>query len=148
MNLTRHFTLEELTISQEAARAGLRNDPDEAQIEALRMLCVRVLQPLRDHLRRPVVISSGFRSATLNRRIGGVRGSAHTRGEAADIYVPDMRVAQLVDKIGSLHLPVDQCIDEFGRWVHVSHAVAGPQRRQFLKARLEQGKVVYSPIGD
>jgi uncharacterized protein YcbK (DUF882 family) len=144
MNLTRSFSLAELTFSQEATRSGLSNHPSEAHQANLRALCERVLQPLRDHLRQPVVVTSGYRTPTLNKRIGGARGSQHTRGEAADIYVPGMSVAVLMDKIQSLHLPIDQLIDEHGRWVHVSHTEQ--PRREVLKARIESGRTVYSPI--
>jgi zinc D-Ala-D-Ala carboxypeptidase len=67
MNLTSHFTLDELTFSQYASRSGLKNEPNAEQTENLRVLCERVLQPLRNHLRRPVVITSGFRSPSVNR---------------------------------------------------------------------------------
>jgi zinc D-Ala-D-Ala carboxypeptidase len=68
----------------------------------------------------------------------------HSKGMAADIYVPDMSIAVLVDKIQSLHLPFDQLIDEFGRWVHVSHDPGRTkQRGETLRARVESGKTVY-----
>jgi len=91
------------------------------------------------------VLDAGFEPMLLDSgTIGGARGSQHTRGEAADIYVPGMSVAVLVDKIQSLHLPFDQLIDEFGRWVHVSHTEQ--PRRKVLKARIENGKTVYHDI--
>ena len=56
-------------------------------IENLKALCMEVLQPLRDYLEKPVVISSGYRCSEVNKAVGGVSGSQHLKGEAADIHV-------------------------------------------------------------
>lgn len=146
--LSANFSLDEFTISQEAARKGLENIPNAKQQEAIKRLIGRVLQPLRDHLRRPIVISSGFRSAAVNQVVGGARTSQHTRGEAADIYVVGMSTEDLIDVIRSMHLPFDQLIDEFGRWVHVSHSFSGPQRQQVLVARKRGKRTFYTPYGE
>ena len=146
MNLTEHFTLAELTVSQEAARAGLPNRPNAEQVERLRDLCAAVLEPLRLRVRRPVVVSSGFRSVTVNRRIGGAAKSQHTRGEAADIIVPGMTPAEVVDLIRAMRLPFDQVIEEFGRWVHVSHSRANGNRGEVLAATREGGQTRYRRI--
>ena len=143
--LSKNFSLEELTVSQEAARSGLKNTPNAEQIERLRALCVNILQPLRDRVKRPIIISSGFRSVTLNRRIGGSSTSQHCRGEAADFTVAGMSIADTIKLIRTMGLPVDQSIDEFSQWVHISY---GPRhRRQFLKARYVGGKTQYSAEG-
>lgn len=139
MILSPHFAMEEFTTSQEAVRAGLKNTPNEAQIDALRRLCVNVLEPLRARLKKPIVVSSGYRSISVNRIVGGSDRSQHTRGEAADIIVPGVPVADVIAIIRKLKLPVDQCIDEFSRWVHVSHAASGKQRGEYLKARRQPG---------
>jgi len=146
MTLSKNFSLAEMTVSQEAARSGLKNTPDPLQTESLRQLCQNVLQPLRDRVRKPIVVNSGFRSPSVNRRIGGSAKSQHCRGEAADILIPGIKIPDLVILIRKLGLPVDQCIEEFGAWVHVSHSRNGPQRGQYLKARLVGGKTVYSPL--
>jgi uncharacterized protein YcbK (DUF882 family) len=144
MNLSKNFTIDELTISQEAARSGLKNTPNAGQIECLRLLCENILQPLRDRVKKPVVVSSGFRSVTVNRRISGAATSQHCKGQAADFTIPGMSIADTVTLIRKMGLPVDQCIDEFGAWVHVSF---GPrQRKQFLKARHVGGKTQYQPL--
>lgn len=146
MNLTKHFTLAEMTVSQEATRSGLKNKPDELQLESLILLCENVLEPLRERTRKPVIVSSGFRSASVNRRIGGSTRSQHCRGEAADFTIPGMPVADVVALIRKMGLPFDQLIDEFGAWVHVSHSRLNTQRGQVLKARRVGGKTVYKPI--
>ena len=144
MRLTKNFTLAEMTISQEAAREGLKNVPNDEQIGKLKSLCENIIQPLRDKAKKPVVVNSGFRSVTVNRRVGGSTSSQHCRGEAADIIIPGLSVSEIIALIRKLNLPVDQCIDEFGQWVHVSY---GPRhRRQYLKARREGGKAIYSNL--
>ena len=140
--LSKNFSLEELTVSQEAARSGLKNTTNAEQIERLRALCVNILQPLRDRVKRPIIISSGFRSVTVNRRIGGSSSSQHCRGEAADFTVAGMSIADTIKLIRTMGLPVDQIIDEYAQWIHCSY---GPRhRRQFLKARYVGGKTQYS----
>lgn len=144
--LSKHFTIEEMTFSQEAVRAGLRNNPGPDELANLGSLVVNVLEPLRERVRKPVVVTSGYRAPTVNRRIGGARASQHTKGEAADIVVPGMEVPELVMLIRAMKLPYDQLIDEFGRWVHVSHKANGPQRGNVLVARRSGGETVYRSV--
>ncbi len=146
MNLSPHFTLAEMTVSQEAARSGLKNEPGLQQVEALTALCVNVLEPLRARVRRPIVVTSGYRSITINRRVGGTQGSQHTRGEAADIIVPGIDPADVFALIRAMKLPFDQVIDEFGAWVHVSHSLRGPQRGNVLMAYRQGGKTHYRAL--
>ena len=92
MKLSKNFTYEELCHSGVAERKGLRNRPktkggESVVIENRMALCMEVLQPLGDYLGKPVVISSGYRSEEVNRMVGGVKGSQHLKGEAADIHV-------------------------------------------------------------
>ena len=146
MNLSQHFTLAEMTVSQEAARSGLRNDPDMRQIEALTALCQNVLEPLRARVKRPIIVTSGYRSASINRRIGGSNRSQHCRGEAADIIVPGIPPEDLFALIRVMKLPFDQVIEEFGQWVHVSYSFTGPQRGNALMAYRTGGNIQYRKI--
>lgn len=142
--LGKHFTLDELTLSQAAARKGLLNVPTPQVFDNLRDLVKHILDPLREHLGKPVVVSSGYRSKGVNALIGGAVNSQHCLGQAADIKVPGMSVAELVKTIRLLGLPFDQLIDEFGSWVHVSYS---PQhRRKALIARTVGGKTTYLPM--
>ena len=144
MNIGKHFNLAELTHSQAAARKGLKNDPDAAALESLQLLVRNVLDPLRDALGRPIVVSSGYRAPLVNRAVGGASSSQHVLGQAADITVPGMHVTEVVARIRALGLPFDQLIDEFGSWVHVSH---GPRnRRQTLRARRTTAGTKYEVI--
>lgn len=146
MILSRNFTLSELTVSQTAARKGINNDPPGEAITELRRLCDTVLQPLRDALGSPIVVSSGYRSPLLNRAVGGARESCHVHGRAADIMAPGVPVLQLCKRIVDLGLPYRQLIDEFGAWVHVSiEPVGTTASRQTLTARRgRNGRTIYT----
>lgn len=119
MRLTQHFTLEELTASQVAARNGLENEPDEETLWRLRRLAAyleRVREALHSH---PIIVTSGYRSPEVNRLVGGSPRSAHMRGLAADIIAPTFGTPlQVAERIVEELLPFDQLIHEYGGWVH------------------------------
>jgi hypothetical protein len=128
--------------------------PTEAHIANFKLLAEKVFQPIRDHFGVPIRISSGYRSAALNKAIGGagktvngiyVPSSQHCTGEAIDIDMDGTEISnkQVFDFIKE-HLEFDQLIWEFGTdanpdWVHVSYESTGKQRKQVLKA-VKQGK--------
>jgi zinc D-Ala-D-Ala carboxypeptidase len=109
MNLSPNFSLHELTKSETALRNDLDNTPGEAETENLRLLCEKVLQPVRDHFGKGVKVNSGFRAPAVNQATGGSKTSDHCLGRAADIEIPGVANADLaaVDH-GQLGLhPVD-----------------------------------------
>lgn len=146
MKLSRNFNLDEFVLSQEAVRRGIPNVPGPHDIANIDRLVGEILQPLRDKLGRPIVVTSGYRSPDLNTAIGGAENSAHMEGRAADIHVPGMSAKALAKKIVELNLPFDQVINEFGRWVHVGIARSGvtPRREQLSAVRMPSGKTRYS----
>ena len=73
MQLSKNFSLAEMTKSQTAIRMGMSNNPSEGEVENLRLLCERVLQPVRDHFNHTVTISSGYRNEILSQKIAAVR---------------------------------------------------------------------------
>jgi zinc D-Ala-D-Ala carboxypeptidase len=146
MNLSKNFTLKEMTKSVTAKRLGIDNTPNEEQIEFMRELCEAVLQPLRDEL-GPIIITSGLRVPALNKAIGGSSTSQHCalRGAAADIDM-DEKNTEVFNYIKD-NLVFDQLIWEFGDdkcpdWVHVSYHY-GHNRSQILKAVKKNGKTAY-----
>lgn len=146
--LSLHFTLEEFTRSTTAARRGLDNTPPPEAVEALLALALTVLEPLREHVGRPVCILSGYRSKAVNRALGSPDGSQHTVGEAADIEVPGMPAVEVARWILA-NVDADQVILEFPgahEWCHVSHR-RPPQhnRGQALTAGRVNGLVRYVP---
>ena len=131
--LSEHFSLGEFVRSSTAQRMGIDNKPDAEAIENLRNLCTKVLEPLREHLGQPVVITSGFRSERLNEAVGGVKNSQHLRGEAADLMVEGAKQARDWIRWMMDFLEFDQLIlEKKGKkvWVHVS---LKRNRQQVLK---------------
>ena len=121
--LSEHFSLGEFVRSSTAQRMGIDNTPDAEAIENMRNLCTKVLEPLREHLGQPVVITSGFRSKRLNEAVGGVKQSQHLRGEAADLMVESEKQAREWIRWMMDFLEFDQLIlEKKGKkvWVHVS----------------------------
>ena len=149
--LSPNFSLEEMTFSQTAARLGIENVPSQSQIDAMRNLCVAVLQPLRRALGQPIVITSGFRSHAFNRAVNGAVDSQHMRGEAADIICPAMSVDSLFKSVLTERIPFDQLIHEGGSqsaWVHISFGIQNP-RHQILAATFPAaGGVIYRSLSD
>ena len=122
--LTEHFTLEELVKSDTAARLGIDNTPTSEACANLRRLAIEVLEPLRLLLRVPIIVSSGYRCAALNKAVGGVRTSQHQKGQAADLvctrYEDKRRAFELLKGFD-----VDQLLWERNSkgttWIHVSY---------------------------
>ena len=147
MNLSPNFTLDELTVSQTAARLGLSNVPPPAVVGELRRLAETILQPLRNHLGRPVVVSSGYRSPDVNRAVGGALASAHMSGRAADITVPGMTPLEVCQAIRAMGLPFDQLLHEFRAWTHVAIAPPGVAPRGELLTAIRGPVGVYYERG-
>ena len=115
--LSAHFTLAELTISESAARLGIDNTPPADAMENLRRLVI-VLEEVRALLARPLIIISCYRSPALNKAIGGSQNSAHQFGLAADFIVPPLTPLQVAREIGKSPITFDQLIHEHS-WVHL-----------------------------
>lgn len=143
MQLTKHFSLDELCVSQYATRRGIDMTPPPQAKVALIALAENILEPLRVQANRPIIVSSGYRSPEVNRAIGGSATSQHCKGEAADIVLPRVSAYTLAKMIQAMGLPFDQLILEFGRWVHVSHKAFGEQRGQVLTAVHKDGHAQY-----
>ena len=150
MNLSRNFTLSELTKSDTAIRKGINNNPNAEQIEKLKALCENILQPVRDHFGR-VKVTSGFRSVELCLAIGSSQNSQHAKAEAADFECVGVDNVELFDWIKN-NLEPDQLILEFctpgepiSGWIHCSW-IEGTPRASYLHAFKEGGKTKYKPI--
>ena len=121
MNLSAHFSLQELTASQTAVRRGIDNTPTAEALQNLQELA-NGLERVRAVLKCPILISSGYRSPKLNTAVGGSKTSQHCKGEAADFIAPGfgspMEVCKaIVENRDTIHF--DQLIHE-GTWVHIS----------------------------
>ena len=150
MNLTRNFSLLELTKSDTAIRKGIDNEPNADQVDKLKLLCENILQPVRDHFGR-VKVTSGFRSSELCVAIGSSVNSQHAKAEAADFECPGVDNVELFDWIKN-NLEPDQLILEFytpgepnSGWIHCSY-IEGTPRASYLHAFKSEGKTKYKPV--
>jgi len=148
MNLSANFSLKELTKSDAAIRLGIDNTPNEETIDNLKMLCEKVLQPVRDHFGKSVTINSGYRSPESNAAVGGSKTSDHCKGMAADIEIAGVANADLAQWIMD-NLEYTQLILEFytpgipdSGWCHVSFDPAN-LKKQELTATKVAGKTTY-----
>ena len=116
MQLSKNFTLEEMTKSATAQRLGINNAPKVDEVDNLKKLCEKILQPLREEYKKPIIVSSGFRSEKLNNAVGGSSTSEHRYGMAADIHsISDTKEdnKEIFDLIVKMDLPYGQLINEF-----------------------------------
>lgn len=121
MKLSPHFTLEELV------RTSVKRDntPTRAELVNLVRLCCHVLEPAREKYGRPIFVNSGFRSHYVNIAVGGVMGSAHCDGRAADLKVENQQLGKALFEALKDNPWVDQLLYEHkgkSRWIHVAWA--------------------------
>ena len=130
MNLTEHFTLEELTHTD---HREFDNIPNDAELENIKRLA-EFLEQVKTVLGgKPIMVNSAFRSKAVNDAVGSKDTSQHRLGCAADIRVPGMTPDEVVKAL--FDLPYDQIIREFDRWVHISVpnvAGAAPRRSKLI----------------
>ena len=157
MQLSKNFSLIEMTKSQTAERKGISNDPSPDHLENLRLLCERVLQPVRDHFNHVVSVSSGYRSPALCSAIGSSPDSQHCKGMAADFEIYGTPNNEIFNWIKN-NLMYDQMILEYWNsdepnsgWIHVAY---NPDSSENIKQNLraykdEDNKTQYKPmLGD
>jgi zinc D-Ala-D-Ala carboxypeptidase len=137
--LSANFTLGEFLTSQTAARDGIANVPTQQDVDNLQQLCQQVLEPVRALLgNRPIFISSGYRSAALNAKVGGAQGSDHLFGRASDFTCPGFGSVREVwtHLRGAQDLPFHQLIREFDQddhgWVHISWRPPAQSQHQVM----------------
>lgn len=155
MNLTEHFTLEEMIVSPTAKRLGLSNNPTQEHIENMRYCCEKILEPVRAHFGKPVQINSSYRSPLVNKAVGGSKTSQHVNGQAIDFEIPGIDNKTVADWVAD-NLEFDQVILEFytsgdknSGWVHASIKKEGGNRKQRLIAKKSKaGGTVYTPVAD
>ena len=122
MNLTQNFTLEEMEFSSTAIERRIKHKANNEVINNLKELCNYLLEPLREKLNKPIIVTSGYRCFELNKIVGGVSNSQHLEGKAADIIVKDLSTEDLFNFIKK-NFKFDQLIIEHIKgknWVHVS----------------------------
>lgn len=103
IQFTPHFALQEFVVSKTARNHGIKNEPSPEHVENLRALCVHTLEPLREALGLPIIITSGYRCKALNELIThhSIR-SQHMAGEAADFYVGNGSVSSFKSQVSGM----------------------------------------------
>jgi len=153
MKLSDNLSLAEVIKSNTAIKYGIDNSPTEEHLENLKAIAQDVFQRVREHFGKAIYVSSGYRSESLNERIGGSATSQHCKGEALDLDAQvygGLTNAQLFGYIEEW-ITFDQLIWEFGSnaepdWIHVSYKKDGNNRGQKLIAYKKDGKTKYKNI--
>lgn len=127
-----NFKISELIYSETAIIKSINNMPDINSLDNLLDLIFYCLQPIRDKLNEPMIITSGFRCKEINKLVGGAYNSQHLYGQAADFVVKKYTPSQIIEKIKKSNIEFDQLINEYNKWVHISFN-KGKNRHQILK---------------
>jgi hypothetical protein len=149
MKISNYITIEQACKSETAIRKGIENVPNDEQLEAMRLLCEKVYDPLCKTIGRALPVTSFFRSIKLNKAIGGSLTSQHCKGEAIDIDCDGTNISnKTIFELLKAEFEFDQLINEFPdangnpAWVHVSWSKNG-NRGSVLKAIKVGGKTKY-----
>lgn len=126
------FSISELITSDTAARHNINNMPDIRSLDYMLELIYYVLQPLREIIKKPMKITSGFRNSQVNRLVKGKNNSQHLTGQAADFVIEGMSPTQVIEIVKKSGIEFDQVINEYNQWTHISFN-KGKNRKQVLK---------------
>ena len=128
-----NFTMSELLHSDIAEKYNISNIPDKKSLDNMLLLIVNCLQPLRNYIGKPIIITSGYRSARLNGHplIKGAQNSEHLTGCAADFIIKGLTPKQVVEIVKASGVPFRQLINEHNLWTHISYK-EGENRGQVL----------------
>jgi len=145
MKISENLSLKEVVKSNTATRLGIDNEPTSEHLENLIIIAEKVFQPIREHFKTPIGISSGYRSKELNTAVRGSSTSDHCKGMAldldADIFegVSNKEIFEFIRD----NLEFTQLINEFNySWVHVSYD-KNNLKKQILTAEKKNGRIKY-----
>lgn len=145
MKASPHFSLDELTFSETAARKGIDNTPSDDVLDNLYKTAME-MENVRELLgNNPILISSGYRCLALNELLGSKPTSAHIRGLAVDFTCPKFGDPHdIVDAIFGSDILYDQIILEFDKWVHIAFSADGESARKKALIINKKGTMIYS----
>lgn len=145
MNLTLHVSVAEFERSDSAIKHGISNKMNEFEKERAIELCKNVFEPIRAYVGHPIRINSGFRSAALNKRIGGAKTSQHVLGEAMDLDLHDRDLFEwILDNVEFDQIIFEGGTEDNADWFHISYR-KGRNRKQALRMIKKGGKSTYVP---
>ena len=127
-----NFSISELIYSDIAKKSNINNFPSEKELNNILELIFYCLQPIRNLIQKPMIITSGYRCKKLNELVNGAKNSSHLRGCAADFIVKEIPIKDIVEIISNSNISFDELINEYDKWVHISF-VKGKNRRKILK---------------
>lgn len=130
--MTLNFKLSELIHSDIATQNNINNIPDINSLDNMLNLIFYCLQPIRNLIKKPMIITSGYRCQKVNFFAGGALNSQHLTGNAADFKIQGMAPSEIVNIIKNSNIEYDQLINEYDKWVHVSFN-KNNNRKQILK---------------
>ena len=132
MNL--NFKISELIHSDTSIKHNINNMPDINSLDNMLELICYCLQPLREKIKKPMIITSGYRNSEVNKLVGGVANSQHTKGQAVDFVINGMTVEQIINFIKVNNIEFDQLIGEYNKnskWVHISYVKNNNRKQVF-----------------
>ena len=132
MNL--NFKISELIHSDTSIKHNINNMPDINSLDNMLELICYCLQPLREKIKKPMIITSGYRNSEVNKLVGGVANSQHTKGQAVDFVINRMTVEQIINFIKVNNIEFDQLIGEYNKnskWVHISYVKNNNRKQVF-----------------
>ena len=143
MQISKHLSLEEATHSETADKMGIvNNNPNLSVIANMKLLAEKAFEPVREHFKTPIYVSSMYRGLNLNQALKSSIASQHCSGQAMDIDNVKPSNKEIFDYIKN-NLEFDQLINEFDySWIHVSFSNV-KNRKQILKAKKVNNKTVY-----
>ena len=136
--LTKNLSKQEAVASQTAKRLGIKNEPTPEIWKVMKITAENVFQPIRDHFKKPIRVSSFYRSPALNKAVGGSKTSDHTTGRSIDIQGTNGVTNRMIFEFAKDNLDFDQLINEYPdkygepSWVHISYRGPGKNRKQVL----------------
>jgi hypothetical protein len=132
-NISKHITLQEATESATALRMGIKNVPNELELEAMKYVAENLFEPIREWYDKPIKINSFFRCVALNKAVKGSLTSGHVLGNSIDISGGNkIENKKILDFIKTSGLKYDQVINEYDfTWLHISLKKTG-NREQIL----------------
>lgn len=127
-----YFKMSELIHSDKAVLLKINNMPDINSLDNMLNLIHYVLNPIRERITRPMIITSGYRCKELNKAVNGAEYSQHLRGQAVDFVVEGMKIADIIKFINNMNIEYDELINEYDKWVHISYN-KGKNRQKCFK---------------